>query len=66
MSRNVTILDPAGHNVSDRCDRDRLLQGDNGVIFVCEIHASGVWQIRLFGREGESSGVYVVAIETFT
>jgi hypothetical protein len=66
VSRNIAILDPAGRNAEGQCVRDSLLQGDNGVIFSCQIYASGDWQIRLFGREGESSGVYVVAVETFT
>ena len=66
VSRNIAILDPGGRNAGGECQQDSLLQGDNGLIFSCQIHMSGDWQIRLFGREGESSGVYVVAIETFS
>ncbi|HLV36551.1 MAG TPA: tetratricopeptide repeat protein [Spirillospora sp.] len=65
VGRNVTVLDPDGRSAEGVCQRDRILQGDNGVVFICPVHRSGEWRVRLFGREGESSGAYVVAIETF-
>ncbi len=65
VSRNVAILDPDGGDGERFCVRERILQGDNGVAFICPIHKAGQWKLRLFGREGESSGAYVVAIEKF-
>ncbi len=65
VGRNVTILDPDDRSAESRCERDRILQGDNGLVLICPVHRSGWWKVRLFGREGESSGVYVVAIENF-
>ncbi len=65
VGRNVTILDPDELSAERVCQRDQILQGDNGVVFICPVHKSGHWKVRLFGREGESSGAYVVAIEKF-
>lgn len=65
VGRNVTILDPDELSAERVCQRDQILQGDNGVVFICPVHKSGRWKVRLFGREGESSGAYVVAVEKF-
>ena len=65
VGRNVTILDPDGLSAERVCQRDQILEGDNGVVFICPVHKSGRWKLRLFGREGESSGAYVVAVEKF-
>ena len=66
VGRNVAILSPNDTSAGQACMRDRILQGDNGVAFTCQIHMSGVWKLRLFGREGESSGAYVVALDSFS
>lgn len=65
VSRNVAILNPDGGNAEQQCIRDSILQGDNGVVLVCNIDRTGVWRVRLFGRDGESTGAYVVSIEHF-
>jgi len=65
VGRNVTILDPDELSAERVCQRDHILEGDNGVVFICPVHKSGRWKVRLFGREGESSGAYVVAVEKF-
>jgi hypothetical protein len=65
VNRNVVILDPDEVGTDRVCDRDRILEGDNGVAFICQINKTGQWKLRLFGREGESSGAYVVALEVF-
>lgn len=61
VNRNVVVLDPDGRQV--RCQRDRILQGDNGAVMTCRINKGGVWRVRLLGREGESTGVYVISVE---
>jgi hypothetical protein len=66
VGRNVTILDPDERSAERICQRESILQGDNGVVFICPVHQSGRWKVRLFGREGESSGAYVVAVEKFS
>jgi hypothetical protein len=65
VSRNVAILDPAGENAEGECLRDSILQGDNGVVLDCRIQRTGVWRVRIFGRDGESTGAYVVSVERF-
>lgn len=65
VGRNVAILDPDERSAEQICTRSQILQGDNGVAFICPVHKAGRWKLRLFGREGESSGAYVVAIEKF-
>ena len=61
VGRNVVILDPDGREV--RCQRDRILQGDNGAVLSCRISKTGLWRLRILGREGESTGVYVISVE---
>jgi hypothetical protein len=65
VSRNVAVLDPDGENAERACARDRIIQGDSGLALDCRIHRSGVWRLRIFGREGESTGAYVVSIQRF-
>lgn len=65
VSRNVAILNPDGGNGERQCMRDSILQGDNGVVLVCNIDRTGVWRVRIFGRDGESTGAYVVSVESF-
>ncbi len=65
VSRNVAILDPSGANAERECLRDSILQGDNGVVLDCRIQRTGVWRVRIFGRDGESTGAYVVSVERF-
>jgi hypothetical protein len=66
VSRNVVILNPDGENAERSCLRDRILQGDNGVVLTCQINRSGLWRVRIFGRDGESTGAYVVGVERFS
>jgi hypothetical protein len=65
VSRNVAILDPSGANAERDCTRDTILQGDSGVVLDCRIQRTGVWRLRIFGRDGESTGAYVVSVERF-
>jgi hypothetical protein len=65
VNRNIAILDPAGRDAESRCVRDRILQGDNGAVMICEIHQSGTWRVRILGRTNESTGAYVVSVEKF-
>ena len=63
VSRNVAILNPIGRNAENQCMRDRILQGDSGTVLICRIDGTGVWRVRIFGRDGESTGAYVVSVE---
>lgn len=63
VSRNIAVLDSDGEDAERHCGRGRILQGDSGAAITCRIHRSGTWKLRLLGREGESSGAYVVSIE---
>lgn len=63
---NVAILDPAGNLAGARCQRDYILDQYTGVVFICNINLDGEWRVRIFGKERESSGVYVVTADKFT
>ena len=63
VSRNVAVLQPDGSSATDTCERESILQGDNNVAYICDIHRSGTWSVRILGREGESVGAYFVGIE---
>ncbi len=63
VSRNVAILNPLGRSGESQCQRDSILQGDSGTVLSCRIDGSGVWRVRIFGSDGESTGAYVVSVE---
>jgi hypothetical protein len=63
VSRNVAVLRPDGSEVTSRCQRNRILEGDNNIAYVCDVDTTGVWSVRILGRSGESVGVYFVGIE---
>ncbi len=63
VNRNIAILDPSGRDAENQCERNRILQGDNGAAIICNIHQAGTWSLRLLGIEGQSTGAYVVTIE---
>ncbi|MEO0561690.1 MAG: hypothetical protein AAF125_06235 [Chloroflexota bacterium] len=65
VKSNVAILDPSRNNASSRCSEQFILDERTGVAYICEIHVSGQWYVRIFGQEGESSGAYVVSAEVF-
>jgi hypothetical protein len=65
VSRNVAIFNPAGEDASGQCSSDSILQDDSGIVFICNINQGGLWQVRIFGREGESTGAYTVQVTTF-
>jgi hypothetical protein len=62
---NVAVLDPDDLNAEGHCQRDSILKDNSGVAFICQIHVTGNWKLQLFGRAGESTGVYVVTVERF-
>lgn len=63
VQRNVAVMTPNGQDASSVCERGQILQDNSGVTFICNISQTGEWKIRMFGRENESSGAYVVAVE---
>ena len=60
---NVAVKDPEGRAAGNRCQRDFILDEKTGVVFICRVDVSGDWLLRIYGREGESSGVYIVSAE---
>lgn len=62
VSRNVAIFDPDGYDAGSRCQRTQIIGGDSGVAYICLIDQPGDWSLRVYGREGESTGVYVVTV----
>ena len=65
VAHNVAIFDNNGRDAESRCYRDALMTDNSGTIFVCTVDQSGKWSIRIFGREGESTGAYMVQVERF-
>ncbi len=63
VPRNVVILDPNGRNSSSHCRRETILDAHTGAAYVCQIHLSGQWEVRILGRDGESTGTYVVTMQ---
>lgn len=63
VSRNVAIVDALGNDAEARCDRGGILTDNSGVTFTCQIDRGGGWRVRIFGREGESSGAYYVTAQ---
>ncbi len=61
--RNVAVLDASGRDARGRCQRDAILQDGSGVIYTCQVDQGGTWTVRIFGKEGESSGAYFVSVE---
>lgn len=63
VGANVAIIGPDGYNAESRCQRDQILTDGSSVAFICTAHQGGTWKLQLFGRDGESTGVYVVTYE---
>jgi len=61
---NVAIVDPNGRPAGDRCRREIIIDDKTGAAFICDIDTRGEWLIRIFGREGKSSGAYIVTAES--
>lgn len=62
---NAAVLDADGYNAGAKCQRDAILTDGSSVAFTCQIDQSGTWKLQLFGRSGESTGVYAVTYQTF-
>lgn len=65
VKKNVAILDPAGQDSTALCQQDSILQDASGIAYICTINISGTWRVRIFGIEGESTGAYVISVNTF-
>jgi len=63
VAGNVAILDPDGYNAGGQCQRDSIMADGSGAAFICKVNKSGVWRLQLFGRSGESTGVYIVSFQ---
>ncbi len=63
VGANVAVLDPDGHNAESACQRDSILTDGSSVAFICKVYKSGTWKLQVFGRDGESTGVYVVTFD---
>lgn len=63
VSRNVVVLRPDETDATDQCERGTILEGDNNITLTCLLDTSGVWKVRILGRETESVGAYFVGIE---
>lgn len=57
---HVAIFDPNGQIAERRCQREVIIDEITGAAYICAIDVSGTWKIRIYGREGASTGVYVI------
>lgn len=62
---NVAVLDPLDVNAEQHCERDAIFQDDSGIAFICQINQPGQWKVQILGRQGESTGVYVITVDRF-
>ena len=64
VAANVAVLDADGFDAKDKCQKGNILTDGTSVAFTCQIDRTGVWKLQLFGRAGESTGVYAVTYQT--
>jgi serine/threonine protein kinase len=63
VAKNVAVIAPDGSDWSSLCQRDRIMAAeDTNVAFTCQINQSGIWKLRIFGIDGESTGAYFVSV----
>ncbi len=62
VKRNVTLLNALGQDVGGICRAEQVLSGDTGMAYACQVPVSERWTLRVYGRDGESTGVYFVTI----
>lgn len=62
VNENVAVLDASGRDAESRCTRDAIVGGNTGVTFTCRINSTGQWSVKIFGRDGQSIGVYFVSV----
>ena len=65
VSRNVAIFDANGRDASGHCQEETIIDAHSGSAYICQIHVGGIWRLRILGREGESTGAYIVTMERF-
>jgi hypothetical protein len=63
VSANVAIVDGDGVNAESHCERDTIFVDGSGIAFICQVHKGGNWKLQVFGRDGQSTGVYVVTYD---
>jgi hypothetical protein len=62
---NVAVLDSMDANAEESCERDAIFQDNTGIALICQINQPGLWKVQILGRQGESTGVYVITIDRF-
>ncbi|MBZ0289870.1 MAG: hypothetical protein K8I30_19765, partial [Anaerolineae bacterium] len=63
VEKNVAVLDTDDVNAANHCQRDQIFTDGSGAAFICIIHRGGKWKLQVFGRDGESTGAYVVTYD---
>jgi hypothetical protein len=64
VGRNVGIVRPDGTNAENTCQRDSILKDGSSVVFICKIDKTGLWHVRIYGIVNQSTGAYVVGIQS--
>ncbi|MEO8608308.1 MAG: hypothetical protein ABI690_10520 [Chloroflexota bacterium] len=63
VAKNVAILDSDNVNAESHCERDQIFVDGSGTAFICTIHKGGTWKLQVLGRDGESTGAYVITYD---
>lgn len=63
VAKNVAILDADNVNAESQCERDSIFVDGSGTAFICTIYKGGTWKLQVFGRDGESTGAYVITYD---
>ncbi len=66
VSRNVVLLRPDNSNGISTCEKDTILEGDNNITLACTLDTTGIWKVRILGREKESVGAYFVGVQSMS
>lgn len=64
VSKNVVVTDEQDFDVTYLCEQQRIIEGNQGVAYVCTATTSGEWSVRILGVTGESVGAYFVGVES--
>lgn len=65
VNKQVAVLDANGLSAESRCRREPPIDAnmDISAMLTCTVDADGVWRVRVFGVEGESTGDYFVRVD---
>jgi len=64
LSENTVLIDANGNNVTSQCLEQKISEYDSGIAYSCRAHQSGKWAMRIIGIKGETTGGYIVGLQS--